>query len=149
MVVVGDVELLLGHVVSLPDIQRLTVGAQVGAKVDTVLSVGKFVRRDTNLGAAAVIDPLLEGEVGIVFWKAVASGGTGGRTSRLARTPKVSSYLQCNTAAIPELRFGRTGDRIDLETKLRTVALSKPSDGSSHVGRHVVDDNNRIPLRDG
>lgn len=61
MAIVGDVELLLRQtIVTLPNLEALAVGAEVGAKVDAVFRIGKIVGGGTDLGASGVVDPLLE-----------------------------------------------------------------------------------------
>lgn len=63
VIVVGDIEALCRQViVTLPDLEILTVGAEVGTKVETVLGVGVVVGRNADGGASGVVDPLLEGE---------------------------------------------------------------------------------------
>jgi hypothetical protein len=99
VIVVGDVELLLGHVVSLPDLERLTVGAEVGTKVDAIFEIAKAVGRETDLGAAGLVDPLLKsGKIALpseAFKPAAKKGGalsTPANSRKAANTymPKVA-----------------------------------------------------------
>jgi hypothetical protein len=74
VVVVRDEQLLGGQsFISLPDVQGLTVGSEVGAKIDTIVGVRISVGRDADLGATSVVNPLLEWEVGVVCSEAVAA----------------------------------------------------------------------------
>lgn len=61
MPIIGNVKLLGRQaIVTLPDLEPLSVGAEVGTKVDAVVCIRKVVGRDTDLGASGVVDPLLE-----------------------------------------------------------------------------------------
>lgn len=128
MVVVGDVELLSGQsLVGLPDVQGLTVGSQVGSKVDAIVGVGISVGCNANLGATGVVYPLLEGEVGVVFGEAVA---TEAENPGIVRDPMNKSMVdsQCDSATVPQLDFRRARDDIHLKAKFRPITLPEPSD---------------------
>lgn len=74
VVIVGDVQLLGSYtLVSLPDLESLTIRAQVGSEVDAVFSVGILVGRDTNCGTAPRVDPSWERKHAVVVSEAVAS----------------------------------------------------------------------------
>lgn len=78
VVVVRDEQLLGGQsFISLPDVQGLTVGSEVVAKIDTVVGFRISVGRDADLGATSVVNPLLEREVGVVCSEAVATNSAG------------------------------------------------------------------------
>lgn len=61
MIVGGNIETLCRNVIRLPDLAEEAV-RRVGAKVEAIRSVGEAVGGDADLGAACVVDPLLEGE---------------------------------------------------------------------------------------
>lgn len=132
MVVIGDVELLLGDVVSLPDVEGLTVGAQVGPKVDAVLRFRVGVGRDADLGAAQGVVESLERSKLAVVREAVAAVAQVRSASQ--RHTRIFGYSHRQGRAVSQLLLQSSGGRVDLKTDLLALRR-KPLDLFTLSGR--------------